>query len=222
MKTRHMTPLALAVLLTVAAAGPALAANTLDVTNAAAIEGNFGMEVTHDGSTNRVYVQDNSPSCETVYRAEFDFDRNDILIDNCSGTCSNRHVIFLARQSSPATTPFRITLIRFKVDASGSVPRYAIRLSAREDAGNFRFVGGFVLAGAPRTVAVEWTAGSGDGIARLLKNDVVQRELTNLDNDTHCVDLVRLGATSGLTAADALTDGTVYYDSFVSLRSVSP
>jgi hypothetical protein len=197
---------------------PLMAANSLAVTGAAALSGSYGMAVTHDGSTNRVYVQDSTPAEETTYNASFWIKKNTLYIDNCSGTCSDRHVIFLARDTVPAVTPFRVTIIRFKVDGIAGA-RYAIRLSAREDAGNFRFVGGFILSNtAAREVRVEWAAGAGTGYARLYKGDVLQAELTGLDNDTMTIDLVRLGATSGLTAADIETNGTVYFDDFVSTR----
>jgi hypothetical protein len=196
------------VMIVALAAMPALAANTLGVNTAAAHDGTYGMYTTQDGSTNRVYVQDNSPTDEKTYNASFEFSLNTIDM-----TCPGRQTIFLARSDVPEST-IRIVLARF-YDC-----RWAVRLGVRKDNGDFTFVGGDILPNTSfHKIGLEWAAasapGANDGWARLLRNDNVKKEKFNIDNDTTEVDYARLGLTSGL---DATSTGTLYYDSFVSTR----
>ena len=56
----------------VLAASTAFAANTITVTNGAAMNGTtFGMQTNLDGSTNNVFVESQHPNNETHYRARF-------------------------------------------------------------------------------------------------------------------------------------------------------
>ena len=224
--SRMMLLLAVACLI---APGTLQAANSLDVNGPAAIEGNYGLEILHDGSGNRVYVKDNSPADETVYRMSFWVDKTVISMDNCGGSCATRYVMFLARQEDPtAVTVFRVIFGRLAVDGAGSTPRYTVRLGTRQDNGNFRYIGG-VVVGSVKQIMVEWAAGNGDGVARLYaRNNTglafsLKGERTDLDNDTMNIDHIRLGACSALDdqGSDVLTSGSLYLDSFESYRTLS-
>ncbi len=215
------------------ASGSANAANALAVNAAAAQDGNFGLEISLDGSANAAYVQDDSPSSETTYRASFWIHRNDLVMDNCGGACSTRFVLMVARQDDPALTVFRLIYARLAADGGGE-PRYALRFGVRNDNGDFVYVGGVVLTSAVtrKHVTIEWQAGdpaTNNGIARIYtSNDGgtpnLQFERTTLLNSTMAVDQVRVGATSGLDdqPSDASTTGSWYFDSFESYRTLLP
>ena len=80
-------------------AGGAAADNTLTVEDYAALNGtNYGMMVSLDGTTNTVYVQDDTPDNEEVYRAVFWFDPNSVTM----AQGASRMVIFFTRDLDPA------------------------------------------------------------------------------------------------------------------------
>lgn len=210
----------------------AFAANTLEVLPIAAMGGtNEGMVITHDGSTNAVYVEDRSPVDETVYRASFFVSRaGGITMDNCGGTCVTSHVVFLVRDDIDGSmggdkTTFRIILRRLRVgNADG--PRYTINVGTATNTG-FRYVGGIVLSETAmrKNVMVEWQQGNGDGFTKVYaRNNTSQAwslkaERTGLTNTNFVVDYVRWGATS---AIDATTSGAIWFDEFESYRTLAP
>jgi hypothetical protein len=211
------------------------AATSLAVTPNAAIEGNYGLEITFDGSTTNAYVQDDTPTDESVYRVIFWIDRSGnvspgVAMDNCGGTCVNSHGAFLAREDT-AGTAYRVLFRRTAADDGGGNPRYTLRVSVRDDANNFAYAGGVVIPiGSQRKqVMIEWAASSAPGAndghitmwTRNLTSDPwsVKANLTGIDNDTWNVDYCRLGATQ---AVDATTTGAVLFDSFESYRTLAP
>ena len=193
------------------ATGSAGAANSLDVNATAALEGNFGLEINHDGSTNLAYVETDSPDGESIYRAQFMIHPEaSFVMDG-----PNNHALLLARQDSPATSPFRLVLGRFRDG------RQFIRAFFNQDNGNFRFLGGMIIGvGSTTTVMIEWSAatsnGANDGVMRMYKNGNLLQQRSDIDNDTYVVDRVRLGAAAWV---DASTVGSVYLDSFESYRT---
>lgn len=211
----------------------AFAANTLDVGAAAAMDGsNYGMIVTHDGSTNAVYVEDRSPVDETVYRFSFFINRSGgIFMDNCGGTCVTSHTIFLARDDIDGSmgadkTIVRVILRRLKVgNADG--PRYTVNVGTLRNDGTMRYVGGVVLAETAKrkNIMIEWQAGAGDGFTKVYaRNNTGQAwslkaERTGLTNDNWVIDYARWGATS---AIDATTVGAIWFDVFESYRTLAP
>ena len=224
----------LVIVAALALVGQAEAANSLAVTNAAAQDGNYGLEVFLDGSTNQVYVRDDTPDQESVYRTSFWFHKNDLYMDSCSGACSTRFVNFLARQESPsAATVFRLIVRRLAADGAQG-PRYSLAFGVRNDIGDFVYMGGVVLTGGNlrKHITLEWQAGdpfTNNGIARLYSSNDggtpnLQFERTNLQNGTMRIDHIRWGATSGLDdqPTDPNTTGSIYLDSFESYRTMLP
>ena len=233
MKIFRNSSLVVAVLLW--GSGLVSANNSLSVNAAAAQEGSFGLEISLDGSANSAYVEDDSPADETTYRASFWIHRNNLFMDNCGGSCSTRFVMLLGREADPAAvTVFRIIYARLAVDGVGNSPRYSIKFGVRNDNGDFVYMGGVILTSgvARKHVTIEWKAGdamTNNGIARLYtSNDGgtpnLQFERTNLLNSTMNVDLIRIGATSGLNdqPSDPNTTGSWYFDSFESYRTLLP
>jgi len=213
-------------------------ANTLVVNNAAAQDGNFGLEITMEaGTTDPAFVRDNSPEGEAIYRAQFWVDRSGgLFMDNDNGTKSTRFVGFRGADDNHngggQVTVFRGIMGRLAVDGPDG-PRYTFRLGCRQDSGSFAYIGGIVLGELAQTkwVTLEFQAassdGAGDGICRLYQGNSkyvanMVGERTNLDNDLHEVDWIQMGAISGFddNPQDHLTMGPLYFDSFESFRSL--
>jgi hypothetical protein len=184
----------------------AFAANTGAVNGTAALEGSYGYEINFDGSTNRVYVVSQHPSGETTYRAEFKMK----MAAGFTMTGPDNHAILLARQTAGGLSPWRLTMGRFRDG------RYFVRAFFLQDNSNYRFIGGTIITVGPTfTIGVEWTTGNGDGTFKLLRNGTVMKEYLTCDNDLYVVDEVRFGAVAWI---DPATNGSVYFDSFVSTR----
>lgn len=217
MKMKIVAPYFFALLLVAAATAPAWGANGVSVLPAAALEGSYGLAVDVDGSTNRVYVQDNSPANETIFRAEFLFRRGTLTM-----VPPNNHVVFLGQQETltpPAQPVIRLTIVRV---ADG---RYFLRAFAYQNTGAYRFIGGTGLGTNPNAIwkiGVEWKAsdpGMNNGELRLYKNDGLQQQRTDLINEGLVVDQVRLGA---IAFMDASSSGQYHMDSYASFRTFVP
>ncbi|MDA8020971.1 MAG: hypothetical protein MPN21_26335 [Thermoanaerobaculia bacterium] len=180
---------------------------SLDVIGAAAFTGNFGLRVTIDDTANG-FVQDDSPNSETVYRATFKV-RNNLTQVNGSA-----HNFFRARM--PGQPIFLAQAVR---DFGGNYVVYAV---AYNDAG--AVAGTFAtFLNLNNELTFEWAAasapGANDGIFRMYKGANLRGEITNLDNDTHAVDTVQMGAFGGV---DGTTTGTMDFDDFESFRTMLP
>jgi hypothetical protein len=216
MKTKGSIVYSLA-LIAVTAAMPALAANSLDVTGAAAIDGAFGLAVTMDGSTNKAFVRDFTPDGETVYRATFKIDMNNLAMNT-----DDWHFIatFRADDTTSARNLMRI-IVRYK---AGDINPYKIRFIARNDDKSWAQPGGHSLpTSGVSTITVEWQAATGpganNGIGRFYRNGILRAQVTNLDNDTwNGIGSAQLG----VDQVDPGTVGTIYYDSFESFRTLLP
>ena len=216
------------------------AQNTATATGAAAIVGSFGLEVAFDGSSNAATVTSNHPDSETTYRASFWVEKApSFFADNCSTTCSTRHVAFLIRganpdgPSPPNVTVGRLIVRRLAFDGAQGA-RYSLVYAVRNNFGGFVQVGSTLLTGTTvkKHITLEWQAGSpadaNDGVARMyssldgsLGNMVGER--TTVANGDMAIDFVQLGAASALgdQPSDAATTGSLYYDEFQSFRTLA-
>lgn len=206
-----MTGLALALCMAL----PAAAANTLAVTGAAALEGSFGLEITRDGTTNAVYVQDNSPNAETTGRVVFRVDPNSMPLPN-----NTQEAIFIAAGPDPGggSATFRVYLVRSNLGA------YRVRAYCRIDDGpgipNWARTNSCTLGDAARQVQVEWSTstspGANDGICRITRLDNgCSHEETGLDIDDRDWRRSRLGL---VTSIDSGISGSFYLDDYQSFR----
>jgi hypothetical protein len=232
--TIGMTVVAIAIVL----AAPAWS-HTLSVKGAAAVDGNFGLEILMEaGTTNPTYVRDNTPNAETTYRAQFWIDRTGgIFMDNDNETKATRFVAVRGADTGHAGGGSTVTVMRgifgrLADDNNVAGGRYTFRMGCRLDNGNFRYIGGVVI-GSKKWITMEFKAasapGANDGICRLYNGNTkylanLQGERTDLDNDLHNIDFIQLGAIGGLTdnPQDPLTAGPLYFDSFESYRATLP
>lgn len=218
MKTRFLTQsLVLAALLLLPAwAGAA----DLNVTNGAAFEGNFGMQLVFDGDTTQTFVQDNTPDSEPTYNFEFRLRFNDIVApDNAtqqlmqlrSDVPSNRFRVFVwcaagpnVGDCGPAGTGSHYLAFQARRDSGepGSPYVHCAHVSAGPN--------GYVLW------RVEFVNGSGsnDGTCRVFRNGTMIVERFDMPDEVD-IDAHRWGA---LAAVNPAFIGELHGDNFVSTR----
>lgn len=90
---------------------------------------------------------------------------------------------------------------------------WEIRADVRRDDSNYDLTAKYEITDEPHWIEIDWKASSGpgadDGFLKLWIDDDLKEELLNVDNDTHFIDLIRLGA-SGITSSGFT--GSVYLD----------
>lgn len=206
-------------ILVVFGGSPLMAANEVAVTGAAAIEGSYGMEITLDGaSTGLAYVEDQSPTAETVYRVQF-------WVDHNTPSMANKETLNLFKGLQDAGDKKNINV---KLKKSKTGLNFIVYTFVRNDSSSFQLVGkGMQFKDKPTGIMIEWQAasapGANDGFIKVYKMTATATNLKNqiigLDNDTKIIEKARLGIASvpptGATA-------TLYFDSFESYRTLAP
>jgi RHS repeat-associated protein len=178
----------------------------LSVSSAAAIQGTSGLQAIINDSNN-IDVADWTPAAETHYRARFYFDPNSIHMAD-----GDAFYLFYGLQGS-TTTIFRIEINSVQGD-------YQIRAEAANDSSGWSSTPWTILTDQMHYIEINWqaasSAGANNGVLGLWLDGTQLASITNVDNDTRKVDLVKLGAVFGM---DAGTHGTLYFDCFESRRS---
>ena len=229
MKLKTLSIFALSLLV----AGSAFGANSLAVTNAAAMGGTggtacgggaCGLAVTLDGSTNAAKVVDQTPNNETPYRAQFYLDLATLNQNNASFW-----ILARATEQSAVNSAFQLIVTR-KFD------QWRFFLRARTNGAVDRFTGRITLDDAdgrvPTLYQVQFYASPTPGVAG---GDVELCALTGvaagtcvdtfsifgnlLNNSNLNVDDIHLGAVGSLGAH---LSGTFYLDEFASFRTLAP
>lgn len=205
-----------ALLVLILPAATTSADTSLTVTEAAAMEGSFGLEVSHTttGPYDKAYVTSLEPSDETVMRVRFLFNFTNATFADKTG-----HTIIMAREDTFGT----IWRLNFVYNQAQN--KYVARLFTYDDNNVLRFVGGAVITGVNTPIGIEWSAasapGANDGRVALYKFDVTTagRTKTNIDSDTQNIDKVLMGT---VTNPAATTSGSLYFDSYESYRTLLP
>jgi len=178
----------------------------LSVSAVAALEGAFGLQALINDNT-AVYVQDDTPTAETRYRARFSFDPNTIAMGN-----NDMHPIFMG-YSGTATQVLRVEFRR-------SAGAYQLRTSLFNDGNAWTNSNWFTITDAPHAVELDWRAssapGANGGALTFWLDGAQVAALAGVDNDTRRIDRARLGPLAGI---DTSTRGTERFDSFVSRRT---
>lgn len=180
----------------------------LDVIPAAQIGGSaFGMRVAFSASGQQnAFVRDDSPACEKDYWATFNVRATGLSMANGTG-----HLMFRGREPGVPS----IFLAQAVRDFGGNQVIYVL---GYHDDGSFAFpaIADFMTQ---NRFTIEWHQSTGvdtnDGIIRLYKGTNLVGEVTNLDNDTFCIEFVEMGAFGGI---DATTTGEIHFDEFMSTR----
>lgn len=219
--------------------------NSLSVTSAAAMggaaqntcsgdgmPGPCGLEVFHD-NTSLSYVEDQSPSSETIYRATFLFNPNSI-----SPGKNLRQRLFRAIGPNPfpgngncsPTAKFSSILEVWLFLVGGAGQKYALQVYGEGNLCGYRATGMFeIAADQPVRVCMEWSTGNGGtGTVALAVVDSVDPcppsasySRSFLSNGLTSIDTVRLGIPT-LNNFGAGESGSLYFDEFESFRTLAP
>ena len=226
----------------VALAGLAAHADSLAVNGTAAMGGSFGLEVIHDNAS-AAFVQDDTPSAETVYRFEFLFDANDINNASGGGLGTNwRQSIFNIEGPNPRPNnpgnacpngaSVKVPVMRlFAMFTGGNGQNCSIQPLAMgnicTNIGTLSRVAiscsgpqkicGFLEIGSPGRFGATAVAVTDpcppDG-------DPAYTERDRVNNETN-VDRVKMGI-PGTNAFGAGENGSLFYDEFASFRTLAP
>ena len=178
----------------------------LSATTSAVLYGSYGLSALVDDAT-PLFVQDNSPIHEPHYRARFYFDPNSIAIP---AGYSLR--LFEGRDLTAGTV--------LRIDLRYSDDEYQVEATILDDSQTSTDTGWTAVTDAPHALEVEWLAAwdseNADGGLIFWVDGEESGYIPWIDNDTHRVDTVRLGAPA---VGSASTSGTLYLDDFVSHKS---
>lgn len=242
------------VLLALIAAAPAMAAS-LSVTSAAAMgngaavnqcsgdsqPGPCGLEVTNDGTTQKAFVRDETPTDETVYRSTFYFDPNDINTAGTAFPVGGAMTLFRARndafdgafQVMMTRTSNRGIRVWVRSLSNNGNPKFTRRMDLGCDDP------GCVVAAItlPARIQAEWTQGdtcgaaSGTSTITLFDGNDAQVDTSELvdqsnnpvgiNNCNRDVDVVELGLVA--IFSNTIPNGnSMYFDEFESFRTLAP
>lgn len=177
----------------------------LNIATAAALVGTFGMQIRLNDNA-LVYVGDDLPNREALYRARFYFD------PNATAMAANDSFFLLMGYQGSTDAIFGLELNY----QSG----YRLRLALRDDPSVGVTSNWISLSDTPHYLEIAWMAatapGANNGGMTLWVDGIQQAGLANVDNDTWRLDRVQLGAVNGL---DSGTRGNLYFDAFESRRT---
>ena len=180
------------------------AGNLLSFGDGFTVEAAASLVIEFDGSLDPLaFVQDDSPSSEFLYVAEYR-----VNLDGATIGTSNEFAHLVARSGSGGIgfeQGFRFV---------GGMDQVFVR--AGEDGGGVQTSADYPVSGGWHTLRVEWTAadkGSTNGVLDLYLDDVLLESLSGLDNDSLDIDSVRWGVVDGI---DQTTGGLLLADRFES------
>lgn len=215
---------------------PAMAANSLTVNGTAALEGSYGLSVNIDGANNTTdaYVVSDHPANETLYRFSFRLNPGTLSMD-ASGQ-ARFFVIGNIRKPTPDKNFFFVYLML------GQDGWWHLQANARQDDGTFQpwqttvkvcsvNAGASVPCSTFTNIQItyEWAAasapGANDGYLKVYRDggSTPIRTFSNMDNDTQSIESAWFGAIwMANNTQGAAANGSYYFDSFESYRSVQP
>jgi len=175
----------------------------VNVTTAAAHNGNHGIEFDLNGTTSNIYLADVAPVAERHLRIRFDFDPSNVV--HPQGNAFSLVTAWDAGKSTP------VLRARFLTITGG----YALQVLAWDDSGTPRSLPWIQVATDDWSdLEIQWWASSGfavaDGGLRLWVNGEKKAERLDLMNSSDLIYQVDLGA-RGL---DAGTDGILHIDNY--------
>ncbi len=213
MKTLHRPSTLVIGLLMAFVAVAAFGQNTLAVTGAAALNGtNFGLEVILDGSTNNVFVRDDSPADESVYRAIFWLDPNALTMN-----AFDRTAVISGRSAG------NLEIIRLQLQHNGF--SYRVRAACLNNAGVFKFarVNGnaqkYIVIGDNSTEVTLETVFDNSNLGSCELSANGQTIFNNgYQAGSYAVTSIRFGTKN----PNPTMSGTYYLDEFSSFRTLAP
>lgn len=191
----------------------ALAANSLSVNGASALEGSFGLQVIADGTASDAYVSSEHPTDESTYTMTFWIDPANYPLAEATFVRIGRAIEVGAGQH----------LIVFLQKNNGN---FRLLTWVRRDDGIFAFgTGIFLTSGAtptPTQVEVSWVqaapGGNDGGVTMTNLTGGQTNSRLDLDNDTWEVDTFHWGLFTSAGNPNPGTVGSFKLDSFASFR----
>jgi hypothetical protein len=182
----------------------------ISVSAQAALGGTYGMQVDFNGEAN-MFVGDFSPYYEDRYRARFYLDTNGISAEG------DYFDLFAAYDRQYGIPPYARVLFK---QLNGN---YYINAGILRDDKVMVLTPGLLLTDGMHAIEIDWRAasvpGANDGGLTLWVDGVEKRNLIGIDNDTHRISRVYLGAgVHAGSTVDPTSTGTMYFDAFVSNR----
>ncbi len=196
-------------------AGTVAASNTLSVTAAAALSGNYGLAVNHDGSsTNAAYVMSDHPTDETTMNIEFQMKPNGLTF----AATKDLDMILLARGAGAGENQIKV-FVRQGVTALKLIVLVKDASPAHRSDGFTKIQAANINPAKTSNIRLEWkaesSAGAHDGYMRLYKQGTLIGEYTAIQDFGANIDQVYLGMPANVQA-DAT--GGYYFDNYVSTR----
>lgn len=180
----------------------------ISVNSQAARIGSYGAQVTIDPAT-AVYLADDRPAAEPRYRARFYFHPNSITLAN-----KITHPIFYGVQGS-GTSVMRIGFQK----ASN---KYQVRAGLLNDGTTWKFTSWYTISNDWHVLEVDWLAATStsakNGSLTFWLDGAQKATVSKIDNDTRRIDASWLGWLGPTEALGAGTQGSYYFDDFVSRR----
>ncbi len=166
--------------------------------------GDYGLQAVINDN-NAIYVQDDTPNSETVYRARF-------YINPAGVTMGASDILEVFDGYNNGTVVFKVQL---QEPTAGT---YKVRAGLLDNSGAWTYTGWYTLSPAAiqngwSAVEINYQALANNGSIQLWLNGTSQESLTqisgvNINNDARTVTEVRLGAQAVVTT----TRGTLYFD----------
>jgi hypothetical protein len=182
----------------------------LSIRPRAALEGALGLQLALDDNA-PISVLDEHPAAESRYRARFHLAPNSLQIAQ-----DDSFVLFFGYRGADIRNPVVVVEMRYH---NGG---YQLRAGLALDGGvpvMWRYGAWVPIANVNRSVEIEWraagSAGANNGELSFWINGLLRSRIRGVDNDTHRIERVRLGAAAGV---DTGTRGTFYIDAFESRR----
>lgn len=191
---------------------PVAAQNTLTVTNAAAMEGTWGMQVDADGSSNLVWVRSLHPANEKSFTAKWLFRPINVIHEG------NQKIMGIHHWRGTGGNILKIFYRQGEAGNKKLIVRYKDDLASQAD--GFGATQGINVNPAVNTLLqVDWTAasapGANDGTLNLWKQGALVRSVTGIDNDDQDIGRVTMGL---VLQTQILTGSQMYFDSYESFR----
>lgn len=212
--------LSLTLLFSLIALTPVVAgAAAISVTNGAALEGAFGMQIDYNGTTQQVFVEDWTPDTEPTYNFEFRHNFNNVFMP-----AESTQFVMLVRSEAPASNEIRVYMwCRTNAcGAGGAGGQFNLTFQVRKDTGepggpwrHCARISAGPNANAHFRVEVVQGTGVNDGTCRVYRNGALLADINNIPNDEMDIDTHRWG---GLAAVNTAISGFTKNDSFVSTR----
>ncbi len=211
-KVNMIVLIGLAVLL---AGSTVQAQNTWAVNGACAAEGSFGFQVTKAvGGSNTVFVEDDTPDNETVYRMQYQFNTATMVVPH-----QGKYIVGVALQEGAGQRPAQVLI---SYNASNG---WKVWLQTPHNNGVLYATPKVDLTPATwQTLMIEFQKSQGggidDGMVRITNvSTAASAEITNFRNSNYTVGRARIGLTGRATIP---TSGTHCFDDFSSFRTLAP